>query len=87
MSERVMAIVLTFDARAALEDCLAGIRAQTRPVDDDPRGRQRERGAVADVVAATPGATLLRLPDNLGPAGGYAEGCGRSSSRTRRVRG
>lgn len=76
MSERVMAIVLTFDARPALEDCLAGIRAQTRPVDNILVVDNASAESVADVVAATPGATLLRLPDNRGPAGGYAEGLG-----------
>ncbi len=71
-----MAIVLTFDARPALEDCLRGIRAQTSPVDAILVVDNASAESVADVVAATPGAMLLRLPDNRGPAGGYAEGLG-----------
>ena len=72
--ERVLAIVLTFDAHAALEDCLAGLRAQTRPVDEILVVDNASAARVDDLIAATPGATLLRLPENRGPAGGYAAG-------------
>ncbi len=71
-----MAIVLTFDARTALEDCLAGLRAQTRPVDAILVVDNASTESVADLVTATPSAALLRLADNRGPAGGYAEGLG-----------
>src|SRR4029077_4508729 len=53
-----------------------GIRAQTRPVDDILVVDNASAESVADVVAATPAATLLRLPDHRGPAGGYEEGLG-----------
>ena len=72
--ERVMAIVLTFDAREALEDCLTGIRAQTRAVDNLLVVDNASTVRVDDLVELVPRASLLRLPDNLGPAGGYARG-------------
>jgi rhamnopyranosyl-N-acetylglucosaminyl-diphospho-decaprenol beta-1,3/1,4-galactofuranosyltransferase len=74
MTDRVMAVVLTFNARAALEDCLAAIRSQTHPVDTILVVDNASADPVDEVVAAAPGATLLRLSDNVGPAGGYAEG-------------
>lgn len=76
MTERVMAVVLTFDARPALEDCLAAIRSQTHPVDTILVVDNASSEPVDDLVAATPCTTLLRLSDNRGPAGGYAEGLG-----------
>ncbi len=71
---RVMAIVLTFDARDALEDCLRGIRAQTRALDTLLVVDNASTVPVDDLVEPVPHASLLRLPDNLGPAGGYARG-------------
>jgi GT2 family glycosyltransferase len=69
-----MAIVLTFDGRDALGDCLAGIRAQTRFVDDVLVVDNASTVPIDDLVERTPHASLLRLPENLGPAGGYARG-------------
>jgi rhamnopyranosyl-N-acetylglucosaminyl-diphospho-decaprenol beta-1,3/1,4-galactofuranosyltransferase len=74
VSERVMAVVLTCDARSALEECLGAIRAQTRAVDEILVVDNASTDSIDDVVTATPNATLLRLPENRGPAGGYAEG-------------
>jgi GT2 family glycosyltransferase len=74
MTDRVMAVVLTFDARPALEDCLAAIRSQTRPVDLILVVDNASAEPVDDLVLSTPDASLLRLAENRGPAGGYAEG-------------
>jgi rhamnopyranosyl-N-acetylglucosaminyl-diphospho-decaprenol beta-1,3/1,4-galactofuranosyltransferase len=74
MTDRVMAVVLTFDARPALEECLAAIRSQTRPVDMILVVDNASAEPVDDLVLGTPDADLLRLAENRGPAGGYAEG-------------
>jgi GT2 family glycosyltransferase len=67
-----MAIVLTFEARDSLAECLAGIRAQTRAVDRVLVVDNASTTRVDDVVEAVRGTCLVRLPENLGPAGGYA---------------
>jgi GT2 family glycosyltransferase len=69
-----MAIVLTFDARESLAECLAGIQAQTRAVDRVLVVDNASATPVDDLVAAVPHGCLVRLPENLGPAGGYARG-------------
>ena len=69
----VMAVVLTFDAPDAVRQCLASIRAQSVGVDSI---------LVVDNASAPPFdpsdadhlVQVLRLPENLGPAGGYAAG-------------
>jgi rhamnopyranosyl-N-acetylglucosaminyl-diphospho-decaprenol beta-1,3/1,4-galactofuranosyltransferase len=74
MTTRVVAVVLTFDAPDALDQCLLAIRAQNTPVSsiiviDNASARP------VDVPAGSGTATkVLRMPDNLGPAGGYAAG-------------
>ncbi|GMU78818.1 MAG: hypothetical protein AMXMBFR46_16120 [Acidimicrobiia bacterium] len=73
VDDRVMAVVLTFDAPDAARPCLAAIRAQSVPVQtilvvdnaSDPPFDARAAGA---------GVQVLRLEENAGPAGGYAAG-------------
>jgi rhamnopyranosyl-N-acetylglucosaminyl-diphospho-decaprenol beta-1,3/1,4-galactofuranosyltransferase len=74
MSARCLAIVLTFESRPALTRCLDALRAQTRPLDEIVVVDNASREPVDDLVAATPQARLLRLAENVGPAGGYAAG-------------
>jgi GT2 family glycosyltransferase len=69
-----LAIVLTFDSRVALERCLGAIAAQTQPPAEVLVVDNASADAVDDLVAAAPNAGLLRLPENVGPAGGYAAG-------------
>jgi GT2 family glycosyltransferase len=69
-----MALVLTFEAPEALDRCLRGLARQSRPpteilvIDNaaDPR--------MNEVVGRHAGVHVEHLPENLGPAGGHAEG-------------
>jgi GT2 family glycosyltransferase len=74
MSDRCRAIVLTFDSRLALARCLDALTVQTHPLDEIVVVDNASRVPVDDLVARTPRARLLRLPENAGPAGGYAAG-------------
>ncbi len=70
----VQAVVLTYNARDALERCLDAIAAQSvRPASILVIDNASEP-PVDDVVAGHDEARLLRLERNLGPAGGYARG-------------
>jgi len=70
----VTAVILTYNSRAALHRCLDAVRTQSPlptavvVVDND------SAEPVDDLVADVPGGRVLRLPKNLGPAGGYAAG-------------
>jgi len=72
VSDRVTAVVLTYDARVALERCLGAIARQTRPVDTVLVVDNASSQPVDDLLRQTPRARVLRLAENLGPAGGYA---------------
>jgi GT2 family glycosyltransferase len=69
-----LAIVLTFDSRAALARCLTAIAAQTHPPDEVLVVDNASAEPVDDLVGAAANARLLRLPENVGPAGGSAAG-------------
>ena len=72
MTDTVMALVLTHDAPDALDRCLAALDAQVQPPDAtlvvDNASAPPVRPDRGDVAA------VLRLDENLGPAGGYAAG-------------
>lgn len=70
-ADGVLAVVLTFNAPAALERCLCAVRAQTTPPGQILVIDNASTSAIDDVVGD---AVVLRLPDNAGPAGGYARG-------------
>lgn len=73
-----MALVLTFDAPEHLLACLRGIQSQMVRPDKvlviDNASRVPARAVVEAADLATETAEFLRLPENLGPAGGYAAG-------------
>jgi rhamnopyranosyl-N-acetylglucosaminyl-diphospho-decaprenol beta-1,3/1,4-galactofuranosyltransferase len=69
-----LGIILTFDSRVALERCLAALAAQTIPPEEVLVVDNASAEPVDDLVGAVPNARLLRLPENVGPAGGYAAG-------------
>jgi len=74
MTTRVIAIVLTFEAPDTLERCLFAIRAQDTPVSSIivvDNASVRPIDALAGSGIAT---KVVRMPENLGPAGGYAAG-------------
>jgi GT2 family glycosyltransferase len=66
-------LVVTWQARELLAECLAGLRSQTAPhrllvVDN------ASSDGTAELLASFPEARVLRLPRNLGFAGGVAAG-------------
>jgi GT2 family glycosyltransferase len=70
---RVGAVVLTYDAPASVQRCVAAIRNQTTAparivVVDNASPRRVDTTALGDHTE------VLRLPENVGPAGGYAAG-------------
>lgn len=69
-----LGIILTFDSRIALERCLAALSTQTTPLEEVLVIDNASAEPVDDLVGAVANARLLRLPENLGPAGGYAAG-------------
>lgn len=69
----VLALVLTHDAPEMLGRCLDALGAQTRPLADVLVVDNASAQSVHDVVAARHG-RVLRLDENVGPAGGYAAG-------------
>lgn len=66
-------LVVTWRAREFLADCLAGLRAQTAPHRLLVVDNASDDGTAA-VLAGFPEAMVLRLPRNLGFAGGVAAG-------------
>jgi rhamnopyranosyl-N-acetylglucosaminyl-diphospho-decaprenol beta-1,3/1,4-galactofuranosyltransferase len=80
--DRVWAIVVTRDRCALLRECLAALRAQTRPVDRILVVDSASSDGTADALAALdePRLVLERLERNLGSAGGYAHGIARATA-------
>lgn len=68
----VLAVVLTYDAPEALDRCLHAIEHQHCPPGAVLVVDNASRRSPDDVIAAHPGVQALRLPENVGPAGGYA---------------
>lgn len=75
MSERVCAIVVTYNRRALLRECLLALEGQARPPDAvlvvDNASTDGTRAMVRE---AFPQATVLALPRNVGGAGGFHAG-------------
>jgi rhamnopyranosyl-N-acetylglucosaminyl-diphospho-decaprenol beta-1,3/1,4-galactofuranosyltransferase len=75
---RIAALVLTHNAPASLERCLAAVAAQTRPpdtvlvVDNASQPPVGTLGPIADGVPVE----VVRSDINTGPAGGYAQALG-----------
>ncbi|MFA9269937.1 MAG: glycosyltransferase family 2 protein [Baekduiaceae bacterium] len=74
-AERICAIVVTFNRAELLAECLTRLGAQTRPPDEILVVDNASTDGTADVVAERfPEVTLLRLPENVGGAGGFHAG-------------
>ena len=74
-SQRVCAVVPTYDRRILLLETLAGIAAQTRPADTILVVDNNSTDGTASAVRRSyPSAELLRLPINTGSAGGFGQG-------------
>lgn len=73
--ESVCAVVVTYDRPALLAKCLATLRAQTRAPEHVVVVDNASPSEVGEIVDAEyPEATLVRLPENVGGAGGFAAG-------------
>ena len=71
----VCAVVVTYNRRALLLECLAAVAAQTVPVDRVlVVDNASTDGTAALVRDAHPGVELLELPENGGSAGGFHAG-------------
>jgi rhamnopyranosyl-N-acetylglucosaminyl-diphospho-decaprenol beta-1,3/1,4-galactofuranosyltransferase len=70
----VLGVVLTHDSRELLRRCLSALDAQTEPLDALLVVDNASNEDVADLAAGSGAGRVLRLPENLGPAGGYAAG-------------
>lgn len=75
MSERVCAVVVTFNRQALLRACLTALHAQTRPVDTIlVVDNASTDGTLAMLQQEFPQVALLALPRNVGGAGGFHAG-------------
>lgn len=71
----VVAVVVTYNRRELLLECLAAIAAQTHPVAEViVVDNASTDGSVAAIRTHHPGVTLFELSTNLGGAGGFAFG-------------
>jgi rhamnopyranosyl-N-acetylglucosaminyl-diphospho-decaprenol beta-1,3/1,4-galactofuranosyltransferase len=75
---RVVAVVLTFDQPRRFVACLKAILTQVIPPATvlvvDNASTTSAQDVLRDVGISDPRIEVLRLPENVGPAGGYAEG-------------
>src|SRR4051812_18012026 len=75
MSERVCAVVVTFNRKKLLVECLRGLLAQTRPLDHLIVINNASTDGTADMLAAEfPELDVVHLPSNVGGAGGFHAG-------------
>jgi len=75
MSERVCAIVVTYNRRDLLRECLLALQAQTCAVDAVLAVNNASTDRTAELLAAEfPEVTVLSLPENIGGAGGFHDG-------------
>jgi glycosyltransferase involved in cell wall biosynthesis len=74
-TDRVCAVVVTFNRKESLRRTLDGLRAQSRPVDLVLVVVNRSTDGTLDMLAAGfPDVTVLELPGNFGGAGGFHAG-------------
>lgn len=72
---RVTAVVVTYNRKALLRECLAALGAQTRPCDRVLVVDNASADGTPEVVRGEfPAADLLVLPENAGGAGGFHAG-------------
>lgn len=70
----VAAVVVTYNRVDLLEQCLAALRAQTRPPDEVLVVDNASTDGTPALLERSPGVTVLRLPENRGGAGGFHAG-------------
>jgi rhamnopyranosyl-N-acetylglucosaminyl-diphospho-decaprenol beta-1,3/1,4-galactofuranosyltransferase len=75
LSERVCAVVVTFNRQQLLRECLAALSAQTRAVDEILVVNNASTDGTLEMLAAEfPRVSIVNLPENGGGAGGFYEG-------------
>lgn len=75
MSERVCAVVVTYNRRALLHECLLALQAQMRPVDEILVVNNASTDGTREFLTREfPQVQVLNLPKNIGGAGGFHEG-------------
>ncbi len=74
-AERVCAVVVTYNRKELLRECLTALSAQSRPLDRILVIDNASTDGTPEVVRSEhPGADLVELPENRGGAGGFHEG-------------
>lgn len=79
MGERVCAVIVTYNRKALLKECLEAVLAQTRPPDHVLVVDNASTDGTAEMLwEEFPQVEVLRLPENQGGAGGFHEGMKRA---------
>ncbi len=82
MSERVCAVVVTYNRQGILRECLAAVTGQTRAPDTVLVVDNASTDGTPDMVRAEfPSAELLELATNEGSSGGFHEGMKAATER------
>lgn len=75
MSDRVCAVVVTYNRKELLRHCLASLKAQTRPLDQIVIVNNASTDGTRDMLERDyPEILALHLPENTGGAGGFHAG-------------
>lgn len=75
VTERVCAVVVTYNRREMLVECLRALQAQTRPPDEILVVDNASTDGSPDLVRGEfPGVELMALEENVGGAGGFHAG-------------
>ncbi len=75
MSQQVCAVVVTYNRKALLAECLQGLLKQTRPLDAILVVDNASTDGTEEMLATCfPQVHVLRLPENQGGAGGFHAG-------------
>ncbi len=79
MGEKVCAVIVTYNRKALLRECLQAVLSQTRPPDHVLVVDNASTDGTGEMLREEfPGVEVLRLPENQGGAGGFHEGMKRA---------
>lgn len=79
MGERVCAVIVTYNRKALLRECLKAVFSQTRPPDHVLVVDNASTDGTGEMLQEEfPQVEVLRLPENQGGAGGFHEGMKRA---------
>ena len=72
---RICAVVVTYNRKALLDECLTALKNQTRPLEEIIVIDNASTDGTEDMVKTKyAGSTYVKLPENIGGAGGFHEG-------------